>query len=63
MAYADIRSEAVVLLLLIYNLLLLPMVLGVQCSVFGPCSMLYYVVRSVLSSFAIILMDNRQLVI
>ena len=53
MAWAAVRSKAVVLLLLIVT----PIVCEILCLV-----LVYYAVLSVLSSFAIILMGKRNLI-
>ena len=55
-ALAALHSTAVFLLLLTRCLLLLPLFVG--GSVFGPCFVMYTIVHSVISSFAIILMGK-----
>ena len=58
MAWAAVRSEADVLLLLIYCLLLLPLFVGVIClALVLLCSTLCH------SSFAIILMGKSELIV
>ena len=56
-AYAAIRSKAVVLLLLICYLVCFPLVVGVLC-----LSLFCYALLCVFNSFAIILSRKRELV-